>query len=455
MTQKLFKYVFLVALAVFLGCTVLLTSVLYGYFSQKKTEDLHTEATWIAAAIEENGYAFLDKIENGTNLRATVVAPDGTVLYDTLKDPAQMPNHLAREEITEALQTGHGVSNRYSETTFGRTINCALRLQNGTVLRMSATQYTVSQMIISMFTQIILIIVLALVLSFFIASHVAKAIVRPINEINLKAPDERDVYDELRPFVKRINLQNRQLQAQMTQLQAAHEKQDQMRREFTANVSHELKTPLTSISGFAEILRAGLVKAEDVPRFAGNIYNEAQRMITLVNDILRLSRLDENTVAETPVAVDLQALCTEQIRRLQPFAEQQGVTFRQEGETVTVYGIPHVLEEIVYNLCDNAVKYNRPNGTVTVRTAKEGTSVLLSVSDTGIGIPEKDQPRVFERFYRVDKSHSREMGGTGLGLSIVKHAAQLHHAVICLNSKEGIGTQITLRFPQENLFHEK
>ncbi len=228
------------------------------------------------------------------------------------------------------------------------------------------------------------------------------------------------------------------------------ENRDRLRREFTANVSHELKTPLTSISGFAEILRDGMVKPEDVPQFAGRIYNESKRMITLVEDILELSRLDEPTMTEQREAVDMQQLVRITVNRLQPLAEKHSVSFDTRTKPLAVYGVPRILEEILFNLCENAVKYNRAGGRVTVTVTEENKQPVLRVADTGIGIPVSEQQRVFERFYRVDKSHSRAIGGTGLGLSIVKHGVAQHGAVISLNSRVGFGTTVTITFPPQD-----
>ncbi len=228
------------------------------------------------------------------------------------------------------------------------------------------------------------------------------------------------------------------------------ENRDRLRREFTANVSHELKTPLTSISGFAEILRDGMVKAEDVPRFAGRIYDESKRMITLVEDILELSRLDEPAVTEQRETVDMQQLVRTTVNRLRPLTEKQNISFDTRTKPLTVYGVPRILEEILFNLCENAVKYNRAGGRVTVTVDRENGQPVLRVADTGIGIPADEQQRVFERFYRVDKSHSRAIGGTGLGLSIVKHGVAQHGAVISLNSRVGFGTTVTITFPPQD-----
>ena len=306
--------------------------------------------------------------------------------------------------------------------------------------------YTLSELVLELFTPILLVLVAALALSFLLAARLSRQIIRPLESIDLQNPEERDVYEELKPLVGRIRGQNKQIQQQVEELKAEHSRQDAMRRELTANVSHELKTPLTSISGYAELIQNGLVKEEDVPRFAGTIYNEAQRLIVLVNDIIRLSRLEDKDVSLEWAEVDLAALCRRTCAYLEDAARRQQVAVDVCGEAVTVRGVPQILEEIVYNLCDNAIKYNRPGGTVTVTLSRRENRPVLEVRDTGIGIPEQEQNRVFERFYRVDKSHSKELGGTGLGLSIVKHGAAFHRAELELESREDEGTAIRLIF---------
>ena len=252
---------------------------------------------------------------------------------------------------------------------------------------------------------------------------------------------------ELAPLAAKLRRQNDVIRSQFEQLRQEGAIRETQRREFTANVSHELKTPLTTISGTAEILRSGMVREEDVAHFADNIYRESQRMITLVSDIIRLSQLEEQKAPVPRERVDLHAVCEEVIGWLVGAAAKKQVTLTLGGGDCDVLGSEKILSDMVYNLCDNAIKYNRPGGSVEIFTREEGSQVRLSVSDTGIGIPREHQERVFERFYRVDKSHSREIGGTGLGLSIVKHGAIFHHAELELQSGVGSGTVITLRFP--------
>ena len=285
------------------------------------------------------------------------------------------------------------------------------------------------------------------VLAVILANLFSLLLVRSLEKLDPHRPETVKAYKELSPLLRRLQTQSETIRVQKEALAHQQEDRETLRREFSANVSHELKTPLTSISGFAEVLRDGDVPPETVKEFAADIYNEAQRMITLVEDIMHLSRLDENTTPMEHTEVDLNALAERTVQRLSGAAKKAGVSLRLAGARATVNGVELLLDEILYNLTDNAIKYNRPGGTVTITTERRGGRVLLTVQDTGIGIPETHHTRVFERFYRVDKSHSKEVGGTGLGLSIVKHAAAYHNAAVTLNSTEGIGTTVTVQFP--------
>jgi two-component system phosphate regulon sensor histidine kinase PhoR len=357
-----------------------------------------------------------------------------------------MENHSGREEFREALTGGTGESIRYSTTVSQRTVYYAIRLEDGTVLRISRTQQTVLSLVMGIKWYAAGVLILAVVLSAFLAGKVSKAIVKPINSIDLESPDESSVYDELKPLVRRINYQNAQLQRQMVELKEEHENQDSMRREFTANVSHELKTPLTSISGYAEIIRDGVVKQEDIRRFSGKIYDEAQRLIILVEDIIKLSQLEGNNWSLEKTHVNLYELCQEVLSRLEPVAERRGIMLSLTGDRCSILGSKKVLDEMVFNICDNAIKYNKEKGIVNISIHNKKDKIELIVDDTGIGIPENEIGRVFERFYRVNKSHSKEVGGTGLGLAIVKHGAACHHASVSIKSKLGEGTTVKIEF---------
>lgn len=301
--------------------------------------------------------------------------------------------------------------------------------------------------------QVLFLLLLCALAAFWFSHRVTRSLTEPLSDARLEDIEVQEVCEELKPLAARMLDQNRliqkQLQRQYSELKREYEKQDRTRRDFTANVSHELKTPLTSISGYAEIIRDGIAKTEDVARFAGKIYDEAQRMIVLVGDILKLSQLDEgHQVRMERVRIDLYATCERVIASLQPAAAAKDVRFDLSGIHSTIIGAEQIVDEIVYNLCDNAIKYNREAGTVTVSVTEREDKVVLSVGDTGIGISEEEQSRVFERFYRVDKSHSKEIGGTGLGLSIVKHGAAYHEAKIELESKIGEGTEFRILFPK-------
>lgn len=301
--------------------------------------------------------------------------------------------------------------------------------------------------ILELFTPVLVSSVLSMLLSVGAASWISRSVTEPLDRIDFSRPDERDVEDEIKPLVRRLNDQNRQIRSQMEALAQEHEKQDRMRREFTANVSHELKTPLTSISGFAELMRDGLVRPEDVQRFAGKIYDEAQRLIILVGDIIRLSRLEDDTVTVAKELVCLHQVAERVYQQLEPVAKKLGVTMELEGTEGWIMASAQIVEEILYNLCDNAVKYNQAGGSVHVSISETAKQTVVTVKDTGIGVPKEERDRIFERFYRVDKSHSREVGGTGLGLSIVKHGAASLGAKIRMESTLGKGTAISVSFP--------
>lgn len=451
MRQSIFKSIFLTAMAVFLVSLLCVSVVLFPYISNQQMQNLQDSCRTLAALSNGDGSLLsqvLPYFSEGT-LRVTLLSPEGNVLLDTLGTLSAMENHAQREEFQQALTSGEGQSTRYSKTLSKKTINYAVRLADGNVLRVSSDVSAQVTLVISLFTPLLLALVLALILSLTLAARISQKITQPLGKIDLRNPDDREVYEELKPLVRRISAQNREIQQKVAELKAEHARQDDMRREFTANVSHELKTPLTSISGYAELMQNGMVRPEDVPRFSGVIYHEAQRMIVLVNDIIRLSRLDDQDVQEETVTLDLLSLCRETLESLRPAAEEKHISLQLTGEEAPFPGVRHIAEEIVYNLCDNAIRYNRPEGSVFVHAASEGDFAVLQVKDTGIGIPEAELGRIFERFYQVDKSHSKEVGGTGLGLSIVKHGAACLGAEVQVESKEGEGTCFTVRFPVE------
>lgn len=550
MTKRIFQSICIVALSVFLSSVVLFMGVLYNYFTNVQRSQLRMQTNLAAQGAANEGMSYFEGLDV-TDYRITWISADGTVLYDSKSDSAEMENHLEREEIKQALSEGAGESSRYSITLLERAIYCARRLPDGTILRLSITQNTLLTLILGMMQPICMIFVVALGLSMALAFRLSKGIVKPLNELNLDDPLNNNEYDELTPLLKRIAAQQSQIRRQGEELRQKQnefeavttgmaegivllnekkvilsmnpaamrlfgterscvgkyllsvnrslelqellqkagdgkhaemlmdfaggtyqldaspvlsenlvsgvvllmldvtekEKAEQMRREFTANVSHELKTPLHTISGSAELIAGGMVKQEDIPGFSRRIYAEAQRLIRLVEDIIKLSHLDEGVEDMKWEDVDLDLLADETVQTLLPEAQAAGVQVDFCGESSVVYGVRHLLQSIVFNLCDNAIKYNVQGGFVSVTVENEKNAVILSVIDTGIGIPAEHQERIFERFYRVDKSHSKEIGGTGLGLSIVKHAAKLHDAEIEMHSVVGGGTTMKVFFP--------
>lgn len=283
-------------------------------------------------------------------------------------------------------------------------------------------------------------------LSVVVAFSASHSIIEPINKLTPEDPKSTAVYRELSPLVERIEAQNSQIAQQIADLRTEHEKQDAMRRDFTANVSHELKTPLTSISGYAELIKTGIAKDQDVERFAGKIYDESQRLITLVGDIIKLSQLDGNDIPVKFERINLYHICESVLSQLEMAAKERNVTMKLSGDQAEITSAGQIVEEMIFNICDNAVKYNRQNGSVSVNIRQCVDGIEVAVSDTGIGIPESELDRIFERFYRVDKSHSKEIGGTGLGLSIVKHGARFLGASVSVESEQNVGTTVRIVF---------
>lgn len=554
MNKKIFRSSLLTVCLVLAATIALIMGLLFHFFEKQIQTELANEAGFVAQALENEGAGYFDGFDNRNsrlagNNRVTWIDKNGTVLFDSRSDASKLDNHADRDEIKTAMKNGKGMSTRYSETLTEKTVNYAIRLSDGSILRVSTEQYTVITILMGMLQPILFIMLVALILTLALSARVSKAIIEPINRLDLEVPENNDAYEELTPLLRKIADQKETIEEQLaaarkkqkefslitenmsegfltidadanllTYNSAAlnllditppadrsvllfcrakefrgvisdvlsgsraentmmrdersyslianpvfekeavigavvvilditeREKRDALRREFTANVSHELKTPLTSISGFAELMKAGGVPGKDVIDFSESIYDEAQRLITLVNDIIKISELDGQSIPYEKEIVDLYELSDEVIGRLEKEADKKNITFHLIGGRAEIMGVHKILEEMLYNLCDNAIKYNRENGTVDVLVNQTGDGVNVIVRDTGLGIPPAHQGRVFERFYRVDKSHSKKVGGTGLGLAIVKHGALYHHAKVSLESTVDVGTAITIAF---------
>lgn len=549
MTKRISRSILLVAFAAFAVCFAFMIYAQYRTARTAAFERLSMEASYVRRALETEGDAYFDAPAL-TSDRITHIAADGAVLYDSAADPETMENHALRREIADALANGVGQSERRSDTLGVTTVNYAVRLADGTVLRVSTGRQTLGALLVSMFAPAVALVAVVALCGVALAGTISARIVAPINEIDPENPDIDERYPEIAPLLHKISRQNELIRKQLADMKRHQEEfraitenmdegfllidkktdilsynasalrllgrgragengsvfalnrapafraavgealsgrhnektletdgriytlianpvtengqtdgavlvildvtekrqREQMRREFTSNVSHEMKTPLTSIYGISEMLMNGLVKPEDVHRFAEDIHKESGRMISLIDDTIKLSQLDEESIPYEREDVDLYAIAEETVARMRPEAAKHNVTLTLTGESHVIRGIRTILGEIVSNLCDNAIKYNRDGGSVRVSVTKEGGKTVLAVADTGIGIPKEHLDRVFERFYRVDKSHSREIGGTGLGLSIVKHGAAYHGAEVKIDSTVGVGTTVKILF---------
>ncbi len=551
MTKKIFRSFLLTTLLTLAVSMFFVFGILYQYFEEQLMNDLKSKVVFISHAVESEGADYLERIGD-VGERVTLIAPDGTVIADTEANAAEMENHLERSEVKQAAENGSGTSVRYSETLTEKIIYYAVKMPNGNILRVSVKHYTVITILLGLVQPILVTLLIAAVLCFVLSSKLSKSIVKPINSLDLDAPENNDAYEELAPLLKKISRQRRIIDEQLQTAKRLQEefrlitenmsegflvinrernvlthnsaalrllkiseppngnvlavnrsepfrnaveralsgersenemmfgescygiianpvlndgevigaviiildvtervRREQLRREFTANVSHELKTPLTSISGFAEMMVNG-VPDDIAADFARSIYDEAQRLIVLVGDIIKLSELDENSARLEQERVDLRELSEDVAKRLGLAAENKNVAVTVIGNA-QITGVRKILDEMIFNLCDNAIKYNKNGGSadIVISSDAEKHTVTLTVRDTGIGIPGYAQNRVFERFYRVDKGRSKSAGGTGLGLAIVKHGAACHNAEIHLKSEENKGTEISIIFPDK------
>lgn len=386
----------------------------------------------LAAGIEKDPYNPIDD-----DLRITLIGAEGEVLYESLLNKDEMDNHNERPEIIEAREKGEGEAIRYSATSGTHTFYYAERLQNGNVLRIGRDSVSVNRIMVNTLVIVLVIALCILFVCMGISHYLTKKLVEPIEKLatNIMLVDENNVYEEIRPFVNTIKEQHVNI------INNA-----QLRQEFTANVSHELKTPLTAISGYAELIGNGMTGKEDTIRFSNEIHSNANRLLSLINDIIKLSELDEADHQMEMERIDLYKLAENCVQMMQVTAEKQGIRLILQGESTMVMANKGLMDEVFYNLCSNAIRYNKPGGSVTVTVGTKDERPFLSVEDTGIGIPKECQERVFERFYRVDKSRSKSTGGTGLGLAIVKHIVAQHNAALHLDSELDEGTTIEIVF---------
>lgn len=551
MTKRIFSTILIFSTLSALAATFLITLLLNRFSTERSAEELKESCSLIAAAVEQTGGDYLRKTDFGST-RVTWILPGGNVIFDSERNPGNLGNHADRKEVTEALAKGSGISYRYSSTIMETTLNYAVKLSDGSVLRVSDAHPSYMRQLRSVAAPMLTLMMITGLLALLYSFVSTKRILKPINDIDLDHPNIRSSYSELAPLLTKLRTQNGTVSRQMEELR---QKRDQfalitesmdegfiiadpkmnilacnsaalrllgsgnmpeehrhtifslnrsdgfrkcilnamggvssrcilpggkgeceiianpvntpdaqsgivvlvfdvterrqlenMRREFTSNVSHELKTPLTVIYGSADMLAGGLVKPEDVADFGSSIRSEADRLIKLIEDIVSLSKLDEERSTEHE-DVDLYELAGEILRRLSPQAEKNSVTCLLSGQQVIYNGSRTILDEIITNLCSNAIKYNKEGGIVEVKTGKSAGKTVITVSDTGIGIPPASLKRIFERFYRVDKSRSRKIEGTGLGLSIVKHGAEYHGGTVSAESTPGKGSIFTVTLP--------
>ena len=462
--RRVFGTIFVVAVVVVVVLTAAGTAYLQRNLADVTRAELHDEAAFMASALNrtDDDVATIESLSL-QGKRVTLIAPDGTVVYDSEEPAAQMENHAGRPEVAAALAQGQGASERASSTLGEVMLYQAVRLDDGMVVRLAQEQDGFLSVLVSLAVPLVLLAAVLLAISFATARRSARAIIAPLLDVDLDHPRRNSdtVYAEMMPMLDRIESQRQELKQQMRALAD----NDRMRREFTANITHELKTPLTTISGYAELIAGGMVADEaDLRDFGGRIHREAGRLTALVNDILTLSNLDEAersdidgidgaaSVLGSVEPVDLPRMLESIQQRLEQMAARSEVTLMVEAEPAMVVGVPRLLDELAYNLASNGIRYNLPQGTVTLKCGVDaGNHPYIQVVDTGIGIAPEEQGKVFERFYRVDKSRSKARGGTGLGLAIVKHAAVFHGATIDMASELGMGTCITVTFPVQDL----
>lgn len=438
MTKKTLYKIFAFGVSVITITAVLILSVFYSYSDKQLKEQLRVVETVVEAELNESGDTAFITSNIDPNIRITLISQSGKVIADNIEDASTLDNHANREEIIEAKKNGEATVTRNSDTQKEKVYYFAKQLDDGNILRVSSQATNIGNFFKDYIVYILICILVVIIAAVFVSFAITKSIIKPIRRLgqNLDDVDKFKFDDELQPLVNAL-LQQKRKQKML----------DKQKKQFTANVSHELKTPLTSIAGYAELIETGMAKEEDIKPFAGVIRKQALRLVSLSEDIIQLSQLEESDDEDmTFESVDLYDIANKCVEALTINALNKNVTLSLSGEQCYIRGKAQLVEEMVYNLLDNAIRYNKENGTVTVTVTPLSKGASVSVKDTGIGIPAKYQDRIFERFFRVDKSRSKATGGTGLGLAIVKHITQLHGADLKLESEEGKGTQIIVTF---------
>lgn len=438
MAKKTLYKIFAFGVSVITITAVLILSVFYSYSDNQLKEQLRVVESVVENQLaQDDDTAFISN-HIDKNVRITLVAKDGTVIADSQESANKLGNHLNRQEIQQAIKNGEATVTRHSDTQGKKVYYFAKQLDNGNVLRVSAEAKSIGKFFSDYIIYIFLCIIVVIVAAVFVSMGITKSIVKPITQLgqSLDNIDKFKSDEELKPLVNAL-LQQKKKQKML----------DKQKKQFTANVSHELKTPLTSIAGYAELIETGMAKPEDIKPFAGVIRKQALRLVNLSEDIIQLSQLEESDDEDMSFeSVNLYEIAQRCVEALNINAINKCVTLNLTGEECYIRGKAQLVEELVYNLCDNAIRYNKENGNVTVTVSPLEKGASVSVKDTGIGIPKKYQERIFERFFRVDKSRSKATGGTGLGLAIVKHITQLHDAKLEISSEEGKGTEIIVTF---------
>lgn len=448
MKKKIFTSILVVTFIAALTAIVSVSVLGVPFMENEILQELKIEAELISRGVAADGIEYLEDIADNEERRITLIDENGTVLFDSGANAGKLDNHKNRKEVKQAIEQGYGSSIRFSDTMTVRTINYALRIDNNQIIRISVAQNYVLVILSWLIMPICVIISVIVLLSVVLSEVVARRILQPLNDLDLEHPEDSYVYEEIKPLTRKIQVQNRKLKEKIySELGQKQRRQS----EFTANMTHELKTPLTSISGFAEILMQDDLENSIVKDFAKSIYDEAARLITLIGDIIKLAEMDEKEEKYHFENIDLIEMTKDVVKTLFASAKKKNIDINLEGDRAYVYGEKRILHEMIYNLVDNAIKYNHQNGSVNIEITKDSDNIRFAVNDTGIGIPKEEQEHIFERFYRVDKAYSKELGGTGLGLSIVQQGAYLHNAKIELSSIEDEGTDIVLVFPANEI----